>query len=100
MIQKVGKLRNHECVAHLLAGPVVAHHVLGERDVSGAAGLQRDGVRAEVLQHVVHVGEPQVLHAALPRLAQRHAQVLGATLRGGRGGESMSPHANKEVLTF
>lgn len=66
--------------AHLLARAVLAHHVLRERHVGRAARLQRDGVRAEVLQHVVHVGEPQVLHAALPRHAQRHAQVLRATL--------------------
>jgi hypothetical protein len=59
---------------------VRAHHELGERDVGGSARLQRDGVRAEVLQHVVHVWEPQVLHAALARLAQRHAQVLRPTL--------------------
>lgn len=69
----------------MLSVLVLADDVLGERDVGGAAGLQRDGVGAEVLQHVVHVREPEVLHAALPRLAQGHAEVLGATLDGGNG---------------
>lgn len=67
-------------MAHLLPAPVVADHVLGERDVGGAARLQRDGVRAEVLQHVQHVGEPEVLHPALAGVAEGHAEVLCATL--------------------
>lgn len=67
-------------MAHLLSVPVLADDVLGERDVGRAARLQRDGVRAEVLQHVVHVGEPQVLHATLARLAQGHTEVFCATL--------------------
>lgn len=50
-----------------------AHHVLGERDVGGAARFERDGVSAEVLEHLVHVREPEMLHAALTRLAQGHA---------------------------
>lgn len=64
----------------MLPGGGLAHDVLGERDVSGTARLQRDGVRAEVLEHVQHVGEPEVLHAALPGFAERHAQVLCAAL--------------------
>lgn len=64
-------------VAHVV---VLADDVLGERDVSRTAGLQRYGVRPEVLQHVVHVREPEVLHAALASLAQRHAEVLSTTL--------------------
>lgn len=71
------KLRPHLSVGRRRG---VRHDVLSERDVGRAARLQRDGVRAEVLQHVVHVGEPQVLHAALPARAHRHAQVLGAAL--------------------
>lgn len=44
---------------------ILADDELCERDVSGAARLQRDGMRTEVLQHFLHVGEPEVLHPAL-----------------------------------
>lgn len=57
-------MRSQLRVAHLL--PVVlADDVLGERDVSSPAGLQRDGIGTEVFQHIVDVWEPQVLDSAL-----------------------------------
>lgn len=59
---------------------VVADDVLGEGHVGGTAGFQRDGVRAEMLQHVMHVGEPEVLYSTLASLGQRHAEVFSATL--------------------
>lgn len=66
----------------MLPARVLADDVFGERDVSGAARLERDRVRSEVLEHVVHVREPEVLDAALAGLAEGHAEVFCAALEG------------------
>jgi len=59
-------------------------HEADERDVGGAAGLQRDGMNPEVLQHVEDGLEPEVLHTALTVLIQGQTQMLGTQrlLRG------------------
>lgn len=53
-----------------------SHNVTEEGDVAGTAGLQRDGVDAEMLQHVENGLEPEVLDAALRLLVQRQSEVL------------------------
>lgn len=62
----------------------VTDDVICEGHVRRAPALQRDGVLAEVLQHVVDVGEPEVLHAALAHVVEGHAEVLGAALESPR----------------
>lgn len=64
----------------MLTVGVVADDEFCQRDVGGAARLQRDRVGPEVFQHVVDVGKPEVLDSALARLAKRHSKVLRATL--------------------
>ena len=52
--------------ANLLPGLPGHHGVLGEAAVAAAAGLQRYWLHSEMLQHVEHGGEPEVLYPALP----------------------------------
>lgn len=56
--------------------------VASQRDVCSPARLQEDGIAVEVLQHVPHALEPQVVHMALALRVHRQTQVL---LTGGRG---------------
>ena len=51
-------------------------NVVAERDIRGSAGLQGDRVAVEVLQHVHHVLEPQVVHMTLAPGVHGETQVL------------------------
>lgn len=52
------------------------HHEAGQRDGAGGSALQRDGVDAEVAEHVHDGGEAQVLYPTLAPLCEGEAQVL------------------------
>lgn len=55
-----------------ICGAAALHLYVGaQRDVSGAPGLQGDGVGVEVSQHVRHGVKPQVVDVALPVLVYR-----------------------------
>ena len=64
-----------------------------ERDIRGTAGLQRDRMHPEVLQHVEDGLEPEVLHSALTVLVQGQTEVLWAGMKDLPPTESrFSPH--------
>lgn len=56
------------------------HDKVGQRDVGGAATLERDRVLPEVLEHLGDGGKPEVLYPALAQIVQGHAQVFRLAL--------------------
>lgn len=77
MINTYTQTQLHTCSSQLTWLPNGGgSHEADERDVRGAAGLQRDGVHPEVLQHVKDGLEPQVLHPTLAVLVEGEAEML------------------------
>lgn len=55
-------------------------YVVGERYVGRAARLERNRILLEVVEHLVDGREPEMLHATLAGIVERHAQMLGFAL--------------------
>ena len=56
-----------------------SHYVLSESDVGRASGFQGDWMKSKVFEHIKDGLEPEMLHSALPFVADSQSQMLQNT---------------------